>query len=57
MMIKFMWFVFGLAVCLSLSVFTSAGFNTWLLLMAVALPISMAGINGLLPHQDASVFN
>lgn len=59
-MMKFIWFVFGVAVCLSLSVFMSlwanAGFNAWLLLMSVALPISMAGINGLLPNQDASVF-
>lgn len=65
MMIKFMWFVVGLAICLSLGAIMSlcqsmgmlnAGFNCWLLLMIVALPISMAGINGLLPNQDASIF-
>lgn len=66
MMIKFMWFVVGLAICLSLGVIMSlcqwmgmpnAGFNSWLLLMIIALPISMAGINGLLPNQDASIFS
>lgn len=59
-MCKLMWFALGLVICLSLGVLMQlgqlmgipdAGFNVWLLLMTVALPISMAGINGLLPNQ------
>lgn len=55
---KLLWFLGGIAACLSLGGFMplcqwlgvpDAAFWVWLSLMTFAMPISMAGINGLLP--------